>query len=133
MSPFQSSIDNLALMINESVYLVLILSLLYYHDSSKWNSTVESLYIGLIMSNNLAISIIYLGSAICSVFIKIKNCYKKKDKSIDIKPRNDQNNEMISSNQGVSTNNYMIEESKIELTIKPSTELEKMASQIKVN
>ena len=127
MSPFQSFVDNLALMINESVYLVLILSLLYYHDSSKWNSTVESLYIGLIMSNNLAISIIYLGSAIFSVCIKIKNCCKKKDKPIETKPSDDQNNEMISSNQGVSTNNYMIEESKIELAIKPSTELEKLS------
>ena len=78
--PFHENINNISKQINEILFLIILASLFYFRNQSKWNSIVEIAFIGIILSNSLIVSGIYLVYSIKNITLAIKKCNKSKDK-----------------------------------------------------
>ena len=72
MRPFEFVKDYLLDLVNETIYLVLCLMLIYWNKSERWNSVVENTYICIIIANNLFIITVAFMS-----WIKRKKKFKK--------------------------------------------------------
>ena len=58
--PFKSWKDNFSLMINETVFFVLLLSFIYFDEPTKWSSITETVFIGTIIANNVVLCSIFM-------------------------------------------------------------------------
>ena len=72
MRPFEFVKDYLLDLVNETIYLVLCLMLIYWNKLERWNSVVENTYICIIIANNLFIITVAFMS-----WIKRKKKFKK--------------------------------------------------------
>ena len=64
LRPFQEFKNNLIAIINEVYYFVLIILLIHFNSSEKWNDVAATAYMYLIMSNSLTIILILAGKFI---------------------------------------------------------------------
>ena len=58
---------NLVLATNEFIFFVLATTLVYYNIESRWNGTIESIYLRTISSNNMVTALIILGKNINNI------------------------------------------------------------------
>ena len=63
LRPFKEFKDNLIIVLNDVYYLVLISILAYFNDPERWNDTIATMYMYLIMSNSSLIIFILTGKS----------------------------------------------------------------------
>ena len=80
--PFQEKTNNLVEIVNELVLTILISLLLFYNKSSRWNTTIEDIFIYSIMSNSIVVSLIFMTSLIYSITYK---CIKRSRAKTEVK------------------------------------------------
>ena len=94
--PFEENKDNVSELINEFVFFILLSSMLHFHDHSKWNSAIEMIFIGFILSNNLIVSGIYMVYSVKNIILAIKK-WRRKDAVRRFEPNNHSNTDHIVS------------------------------------
>ena len=59
--PFENIKENIIEILNEVIFLILLTLLIYYNKNDDWNSTLKTIYMWLIVTNNILIFMIVLG------------------------------------------------------------------------
>ena len=65
--PFDETTNNVVEIVNELLLAILISMLLYYNESSRWNTVAEDLFLYAIVSNSVSVSLITTVSFIGNV------------------------------------------------------------------
>jgi hypothetical protein len=68
--PFQSAKDNVNEIINESIYLILVLSLIYLKNEAAWKGAFKYVFMALIILCSLTEALIFFIAFIIIVVIK---------------------------------------------------------------
>ena len=65
--PFTEITNNIVEIINESILTILVLLLLYYNKSNRWNFTIEQVFINLILSCSALVCLVLIMSLTFSI------------------------------------------------------------------
>ena len=87
MRPFKEVSNNLVEIINEIIFAVVLGWLIIFSTESMWSGGLTSIYMYILVANNLVIVAVLLMCLFVNVVLKIKRCLTKKSQ-VDTRKKN---------------------------------------------
>ena len=96
--PFKQLQDNIIEIMNQVLYLTLASTLMYFNSKKTWDSTIENIYIYIILAGPTLGTLILFFFLIKDIFQKLRKCKKSPQKKVEPKMSNMSNLRLANEN-----------------------------------